>query len=75
MKEITSEKYTKKADNIFALVVMAAKRATSLSRGAKSLIPESKHSKASIIALEEIVEDKIKLAAKPAPESDDKKKK
>ena len=75
MKEVTSEKFLKKANNIFALVVMTAKRATSLSRGSKSFIPDSKHSKASMIALEEVSQGKIKLVYPKDVKTEDQKKK
>lgn len=61
MKELTTERYLKKIDSIYSLVILAAKRTTSLTRGSKSLLPDVEHLKPDIIALEEIAQGKIAL--------------
>ncbi len=71
MTYITTEKYLEKVSNIYSLVILAAKRTVQLTRGEKSLIPEIKHQKPAIIALEEIVSGKIALSPPEEEKTDE----
>ena len=57
--DVTVEKPLRRINNIYVMTVLAAKRAVSLCRGAKSLLPEAKLLKPPQIALEEIIQGKI----------------
>ena len=70
MKELTTEKYLDDNNNIYALVVLAARRTIDLTRGSKSLVKDRHHLKPAIIALEEIKAGKIKPVF-PEPEEDE----
>lgn len=54
----TAEKALERIENIYILTLLAAKRAVSLCRGTKSLLPEAKNLKPPQIALEEIIQGK-----------------
>ncbi|MDP8215119.1 MAG: DNA-directed RNA polymerase subunit omega [Candidatus Euphemobacter frigidus] len=62
MRELTTERYLKKIGNVYSLVILAAKRTVSLKRGDKSLLPDVKDEKPSMVALDEIAAGKITLA-------------
>jgi len=62
MQNLTTETYLKKIHNIYSLVILAAKRTVGLTRGEKSLIPEPRHRKPMMIALDEIAAGRIVLA-------------
>ena len=68
MNDLTTEKYLKKVDNVYSLVILAAKRTVSLNRGEKGLLPDTEEEKPIMIALKEIAAGKIKLEA---PKADD----
>lgn len=61
MKDLTAEKYLKDHSNIYALVVLAARRTMALTRGSKSLIQQKKHLKPAVTALAEIAQGKLAL--------------
>jgi len=65
MKDVTSEKYLKTVDNIYSLVIMAAKRAAALTRGEPGLLEEVRAKKPPMIALEEIAKGKVGLVMPP----------
>jgi DNA-directed RNA polymerase omega subunit len=73
MKDITSEKYLKNADNIYSLVIMAAKRSAALTRGEPSLLSDVRGKKCPKIALDEIAQGKITLALPPESHAGKKK--
>ena len=60
MLYVSMEDLLKKVDSVFKLTVLAARRAQQLNDGAAKLV-ESEASKISTVALEEIVQGKIKL--------------
>ena len=62
MRSLTTEPYLKKVDNIYSLVILAAKRTVSLTRGDKPLIEDVRNRKPMMIALDEIAAEKITLA-------------
>ncbi len=62
MRNLTTEIYLQKIQNIYSLVILAAKRTVGLTRGEKPLIEEARHRKPMMIALDEIASDKITLA-------------
>ena len=63
MNYLTTEKCLKKTDNIYSLVILAAKRTSALNRGEKSLLPDMEGLKPTMVALEEIAAGKIALSA------------
>lgn len=73
MKDVTSEKYLKTVENIYSLVIMAAKRAAALTRGEPGLLAEVRAKKPPMIALEEIARGKITLAMPPEEDAGQEK--
>ena len=69
MQNLTTESYLKQIHNVYSLVILAAKRTVGLTRGDKPLIPEVRHLKPMMIALDEIASEKITLAP-PEEEKD-----
>ena len=63
MFQLTTEKCLKVTDNIYSLVILAAKRTVSLTRGEKSLLPDVANEKPIMVAIAEIAAGKIKLVA------------
>ena len=72
MKDLTTEQLLKETDNIYSLVIVAAKRTAALTRGGKSLLPDIRHLKPAIVALEEIKQAKV--APVLSSEAEDEKK-
>ncbi len=70
MQNLTTETYLEKIQNIYSLVILAAKRTVGLTRGEKALVPEPRNRKPMMIALDEIAEGQITLAP-PEEEADD----
>ena len=71
MKELTAEKYLKDHANIYALVILAARRTMALTRGSKRLISQKRHLKPAVTALAEIAHGKLALV--PQEEVKDEK--
>lgn len=71
MRSLTTESYLKKINNIYSLVILAAKRTVGLTRGEKPLIEDVRHRKPMMIALDEIAAEKIAIAP-PEEEKDAK---
>ncbi|HHB11797.1 MAG TPA: DNA-directed RNA polymerase subunit omega [Chromatiales bacterium] len=67
MARVTVEDCLEKVDNRFQLVLLAAKRARQLERGAEPLV-EPENDKPTVIALREIAEGKISPALLDEPE-------
>ena len=76
MKDLTTEKYLDHGENIYALVVLAARRTIDLTQGSKSLVPEATHLKPAIVALQEIEAGKIKpvFPEEEEPEEEEEEK-
>ncbi len=70
MQNLTTETYLEKIQNIYSLVILAAKRTVGLTRGEKALVPESRNRKPMMIALDEIAEGQITLVP-PEEEADE----
>ena len=58
MAQVTIEELLKRCSSIYRLVILAAKRAKEVAEGAPSLV-ETEQRKATSIALEEILQDKV----------------
>lgn len=72
--DIQMEKLLEKTGSLYKLVIMASRRAIELNAGAGKLIEASPTTKCSILALQEIMQSKVKLK-KPAKEKIKPKKK
>lgn len=62
MQKLTTEAYLKRINNVYSLVILAAKRTVGLTRGEKTLLPEPRHAKPMMVALDEIASGKITIA-------------
>lgn len=62
MQNLTTERYLKRIQNVYSLVILAAKRTVSLTRGEKPLLEEPRHRKPMMVALDEIASGKITIA-------------
>jgi len=75
MAYVPMEGLLNKTNSIYKLVILAAKRAVELNRGAGRLIDNvGPGVKVSTVALREIAEGKVELKAEEAPEGKEKKK-
>ncbi len=62
MQNLTTERYLEKIQNVYSLVILAAKRTVGLTRGEKPLLEEPRHRKPMMVALDEIASGKITIA-------------